>query len=188
MSTPRFNFQKTSLKGVLVVHRKTINDSRGFFSRFYCADELKEAGMRKGIAQINHTRTEAKGTVRGLHFQQPPHAEVKMVSCLKGKIFDLAVDLRQGSPTFLSWHGEILSEENLRSMLIPEGFAHGFQTLEENCELLYLHTEAYCPNAEDALNVADPRLGIEFPLPIAQISDRDRGHAFLTADFTGIVL
>ena len=108
----RFNFVQTSLAGLVLVQRKAIEDDRGFLSRFYCADEFRSAGLDKPIAQINHTLTRKKGAVRGLHFQNPPHAETKLVSCLKGEIWDVAIDLRRESPTFLKWHAEILSAKN----------------------------------------------------------------------------
>lgn len=183
----RFDFLPTLLPGVTVVQRKPVEDTRGFFARFWCAEEFLAAGWRHPIAQINHTSTRKKGAVRGLHFQYPPHAEAKLVSCLKGEVFDVAVDLRRNSPTFLQWHAEVLSAENRRSLLIPEGFAHGFQTLAEDCELIYLHSAPYRPEAEGALNVADPELSIAWPLAIAELSDRDRAHPFVTSDFGGIV-
>lgn len=184
----RFDFISTPLNGLSLVQRKAIEDDRGFLSRFYCAEEFREAGINKPIAQINHTLTRMKGAVRGLHFQHPPYAEIKLVSCLKGEILDVAVDLRRDSPTFLHWHGDILSASNRKSLLIPEGFAHGFQALTEDCELIYLHTAFYRPEAEGALNVADPRLGIAWPLPIGDLSVRDRGHAFIDIDFQGVVV
>jgi len=184
----RFDFTPTPLAGLLLVQRKVTEDHRGFLSRFYCAEEFGEAGLVKHIAQINHTFTRKKGAMRGLHFQYPPHAEAKLVSCLKGEILDVAVDLRRDSPTFLQWHGAILTAANRRSLLIPEGYAHGFQTLTEDCELMYLHTAAYHPEAEGALNMADPRLNITWPLPIDDLSDRDRNHPFIGSDFQGIVL
>jgi dTDP-4-dehydrorhamnose 3,5-epimerase len=184
----RFDFIPTPLSELKLVHRKAIEDQRGFLSRFYCAEEFAEAGIRKPIAQINHTLTRKRGAVRGLHFQYPPHAETKLVSCLKGEIFDVAVDLRSGSPTFLQWHGEILSAANRKSLLIPEGYAHGFQTLTEDCELIYLHTAAYRPEAEGALNVTDPRLAISWPFPIDDLSERDRSHPFVSPVYQGIVL
>ena len=138
------------------------------------------------MAQINHTLTRRRGTVRGLHFQNPPHAEDKLVSCLRGSVFDVGVDLRQGSATFLHWHGEILSADNGRGLLIPRGFAHGFQTLEDDCELLYLHSSAYVPKAEGALNARDPRLNIHWPLEFTDISERDTNHPPITHEFTGI--
>lgn len=185
---PRFDFIPTPLAGLILVQRKAIEDHRGFLSRFYCAEEFRAAGITKPVAQINHTLTRKKGAVRGLHFQHPPHAEAKLVSCLKGEILDVAVDLRRDSPTFLHWHGEILSAANRKSLLIPEGYAHGFQALTEDCELIYLHTAAYHPEAEGALNVAEPKLNITWPLPIDDLSDRDRSHPFIKADFQGIVL
>lgn len=184
----RFDFTYTPLPGLRVVQRKAIEDHRGFLSRFYCADEFRVAGVDGSILQINQTLTRNIGAVRGLHFQNPPHAEIKMVSCVKGDIYDVAVDLRRDSPTFLQWHGEILSATNRKSLLIPEGFAHGFQALSGDCELIYLHTAAYYPEAEGGLNVADPRINIEWPLPINELSERDRNHLFINSDFQGIAL
>lgn len=184
----RFDCFDTPLAGLKLVQRKRIEDARGFLSRFYCSEEFENYGLDKPISQINHTLTRQKGAVRGLHYQQPPHAEVKLVSCLKGEIFDVAVDLRKNSPTFLHWHGEVLSESNQRSLLIPEGFAHGFQTLTEDCELIYLHTAAYVKEAEAALNAIDFRVGIKWPLEITELSERDSSHALIKNDFEGIVL
>ena len=184
----RFDFIATPLAGLIVVHRKIREDHRGYLSRFYCAEEFCTAGVDKPIAQINHTLTCKKGAVRGLHFQYQPYSEIKLVSCLKGEIFDVAVDLRQDSPTFLRWHGEILSAKNHKSLLIPEGYAHGFQALTPDCELIYLHTMAYHSEAEGALNVIDPKLNITWPLPINDLSERDSKHPFLRSDFQGIIL
>lgn len=184
----RFNLIETSIDDLKVVERKPIVDARGFLSRMYCAQSFSAFGVNKPIAQINHTLTQIKGTVRGLHFQYSPHAETKLVTCIKGEIFDVAVDLRKNSPTFLKWHGEILSADNHKSLLIPEGFAHGFQTLTENCELLYLHTETYQPSAEGALNVLDSALKINWPLPIAELSERDKIHAMIDENYKGIAL
>lgn len=184
----RFEFIPTPLTGLKLVQRKAIEDHRGFLSRFYCVEEFAEAGITKPIAQINHTLTRKKGAVRGLHFQHPPHVETKLVSCLRGEIWDMAVDLRRDSPTFLQWYGEILSAANRKSLLIPEGYAHGFQALTEDCELIYLHTAAYHPEAEGALNVTDPRLSISWPLPIDDLSERDRNHPFISSSFQGIIL
>lgn len=186
MTTDRFSFHPTPLSGLAVIQRKPIEDDRGFFCRLFCAEEFREAGLRKPIAQINHTFTQGKGAVRGLHFQHPPYAEAKIVSCLRGEIFDVAVDLRKVSPTFLCWHGEILSAANRKSLLIPEGFAHGFQTLTEDCELIYLHTASYAPEAEGGVNVLDQRIGVAWPLVISELSERDRTHHMLAADFEGI--
>ena len=184
----RFDFIPTPLSGLKLVQRKATEDHRGFLSRFYCADEFRQAGITRPITQINHTLTRKRGAVRGLHFQHPPYAETKMVSCLRGEIFDVAVDLRSGSLTFLQWHGEILTAANHNSLLIPEGYAHGFQTLTEDCELIYLHTAVYHAEAGGALNVADPRLSIAWPLPIDDLSERDRVHPFISQEYQGIVL
>lgn len=177
---------KTPIPGLILIQRSPIEDERGFFSRFYCANELMAAGVHKPIQQINHTLTLKRGAVRGMHFQHPPHAEIKVVTCLRGEIFDVAIDLRKGSPTFLQWHGEVLSAKNHRSMLIPQGFAHGFQTLTEDCELLYLHTAAYAREAEAAIHAADPALGIEWPLDITEMSSRDQAHPMIQKNFEGI--
>lgn len=182
----RLDFLPTPLPGLKVVQRQRIEDERGFLSRCYCADEFCAAGVAASVVQINQTFTRYAGTVRGLHFQYPPHAEIKLVNCLRGKVFDVAVDLRRGSPTFLQWHGEVLSVDNQRSLLIPQGFAHGFQTLTDDCELLYLHSAAYHPASEAALNALDPRLAIIWPGDITFMSARDRQHPVLTNAFEGI--
>lgn len=186
MGEPRFAAAATPLSGLMRVERRRIEDERGFLSRLYCRDELAGIGFAEPIAQINQTLTRVRGTVRGLHFQRPPHAEDKLVSCLRGEVFDVAVDLRAGSPTFLAWHGERLSADNGVSLYIPKGFAHGFQAMTDDCELLYLHSAAYAPEAEGALNALDPALAIAWPLPVADMSARDRGHPMVGADFAGI--
>ena len=184
----RFDCIDTQLTGLKIIQRKPIEDARGFLSRFFCAEEFNEFGFGKPISQINHTLTRHKGAVRGLHYQKPPHAEIKLVSCLKGEVFDVAVDLRKNSSTFLHWHSEVLSESNQRSLLIPEGFAHGFQALTEDCELIYLHTAPYIKDAEAALNVRDSKLNITWPLSIAEISERDGSHPMIKENFEGIVV
>lgn len=184
----RFDFIETPINGLLTVQRKLIEDERGFLSRFFCAEEFESYGFNQTVSQINHTLTRKKGAVRGLHYQNLPYAETKLVSCLKGEIFDVAVDLRKGSPTFLYWHGEVLSAVNQRSLLIPEGFAHGFQTLSEDCELIYLHTAPYVKVSEAALNVMDHKLNIQWPIEITELSDRDRKHLMIDQDFEGIAV
>lgn len=183
---PRFDFISTALDGLVVVQRNPVNDERGFFARLWCAEEFSSAGWNKPIAQINHTLTRRRGTVRGMHFQHPPYSEMKLVACLRGEIFDVAIDLRSNSPTFLKWHSEVLSATNQRSLLIPEGFAHGFQTLTDDCELIYLHSVSHTPSNEGALNPTDPQLAIAWPLAIAALSDRDGAHAMLGPDYEGI--
>ena len=181
----RFDILATPIAGLQVLQRNPMGDTRGYLERLFCAEELHSLAAGKPLAQINHTLTTSRGTVRGLHFQRPPHAEIKFVSCLRGEVFDVAVDLRHNSPTFLHWHAELLSADNHKTLVIPEGFAHGFQTLTDNCEMLYFHTAAYHPEAEGGLNAKDPRLAIHWPLPITELSPRDAAHPLLTDDFSG---
>jgi dTDP-4-dehydrorhamnose 3,5-epimerase len=183
----RLHIDATPLAGLKLVQRQRLGDARGFLTRLYCADELAEAGWRHTIAQINHTHTAHRGTVRGMHFQHPPHAETKLVSCLRGEVWDVAVDVRAGSPTFLQWHAERLSGENGRALWIPEGFAHGFQALSDDVDMLYLHTQAHAPAAEGALHALDARLAIAWPLPVIEMSARDAGHALIDDRFSGVV-
>ena len=185
--TGRFDIIATALEGLQVLVRKPVGDQRGYLERLFCARELQVLTANRPVVQINHTHTKYRGTMRGMHFQYPPHAEIKFVSCLRGEVFDVAVDLRRGSETFLHWHGEILSAGNHRTLCIPEGFAHGFQTLADECEMLYLHTAAYAPDNEGGLNARDPALAIDWPLPVAVLSDRDAGFPLLDASFQGIV-
>jgi len=176
------------LAGLFRVQRQPLVDERGFFARLFCADELAGAGWTAPIAQINQSYTALKGTVRGMHYQKPPHAEMKLVTCLRGEVLDVAVDLRQGSPTFLHWHAEHLSADNGSALLIPPGFAHGFQALTDHAELLYCHSAAYAPTAEAGLHPADPRLAIAWPLPLGPLSPRDAGQSALTEEFEGVRL
>ena len=187
MST-RFDILATPIADLQVLQRKPIGDSRGYLERLFCTEELQPFISGKHIVQINHTLTGTCGTVRGMHFQHPPHVETKFVSCLRGEVFDIAVDLRHNSPTFLRWHAERLSPDNHKTVVIPEGFAHGFQTLTDDCELLYFHTVAYQPGAEGGLNAQDPRLAIQWPLPVVGLSLRDSAYPFLSNTFSGVVL
>lgn len=189
VDTPRFTFHSASLNGLWRIERKAIGDARGFFSRFYCAHEFSVIGLNTPISQINHSLSRQKGTVRGLHFQHHPHAETKIVTCLNGRIFDVALDLRKGSPTFLQWFGAELTAENRQSLLIPPGFAHGFQALEDNAEVIYLVTTPYSSEFEDGVHPFDPAANIAWPLPASEISQRDAQRAYLDLDsFKGITL
>ena len=182
----RFEIQCASIQGLHVLGRKLLGDSRGYLERLFCNEELQVLTSNKHIVQINHTLTASRGTVRGMHFQLPPHAEIKFISCLRGEVFDVAIDLRHNSPTFLRWHAELLSADNHKTLVIPEGFAHGFQTLTDDCEMLYFHTAAYQPDAERGVNARDPRLAIQWPLPVAGLSPRDAAHPMLDDNFTGV--
>lgn len=184
----RFAILDTPIVGLKLVERQHVGDSRGFLSRLFCAEELAAVGWKRPIAQINQTLTQKKGTIRGMHFQHSSYAEMKLVTCLRGEIWDVAVDLRAESPTFLQWHAEKLSAENRRALLIPEGFAHGFQTLSDDCELLYLHSMAYMPTAEAGLNSQDSTLSITWPLAISELSTRDAQHPMLDDQFKGLTL
>lgn len=176
----------TAIAGVFVVDTNYRRDHRGSFARLFCDDALRDVLGDRRIVQVNHSCTHAVGAVRGLHFQRPPQAEMKFVRCLRGRVWDVAVDLRAGSPTFLQWHAEELTPDNARMLVVPEGCAHGFQALEADSELLYLHTAFYTPAAEGGVAHDDPRLGIRWPLPVTELSERDRGHPALDAGFTGI--
>ena len=183
----RLESDDTPIAGLKRVRRIRLEDQRGFLARLFCADELCDVGWDAPVAQINHTRTLKRGSVRGLHFQRSPKAEKKLVHCLRGEVWDVAVDLRRGSPTFLRWHAERLSAENGVALLIPEGFAHGFQTLADDVEMLYVHSVAYSAADEGGVHPSDARLAIDWPLPIEQLSLRDDGHAPLAPDFQGLV-
>lgn len=183
-----FDIADTAVPGVKRVRRQQRGDARGFFARLFCADELREVGWLSPVAQVNHTYTARKGTVRGIHFQHPPHAEMKLVCCVRGKVWDVAVDLRHGSPTFLRWHAEILSIDNGTALLIPEGYAHGFQALSDDVEMLYCHSAAYSAQSESGLHPLDPRLALTWPLPVAELSERDARQPFVGQEFPGVVL
>lgn len=182
----RFDATRTPLQGLILLKRKRLADERGHLSRLYDAEGLAGYGWLSGIAQVNETVTLAKGTVRGFHFQRPPFAEAKLVTCLRGAVLDIAVDIRRGSPTFLDHFAVELSEENLHSLLIPEGFAHGFQALTDDVQLLYAHSAPYRAESEGGLNPLDARLGIAWPLPVANLSARDKSHPMIDASFEGI--
>ena len=184
----RFEILDTPLSGLKVIQRKPIGDSRGYFERFFCQEELQDVLAGSSIAQINHSQTVKAGTVRGMHFQYSPHAEKKFVSCVKGEVFDVAVDIRRNSPTFLQWHAQILSAHNHKTLSIPEGFAHGFQSLTEESEIIYLCTAAYVPELESGLNPDDMAIEIGWPLEIVEISERDKTRPFLDESFRGLVV
>ncbi len=179
---------KTSLKGVVVVDTDQFVDNRGSFIRLFCNKELEEIVGSRQILQINCSMTCSKGAVRGMHFQLPPHTEMKLVRCLKGRVFDVAVDLRANSPTFLKWHGEELSPENRKMLVVPEDFAHGFQVLDADSELVYLVTSYYQPASEGGIMFDDPRVAIKWPLPVVDLSMRDLNHPYLNVDYKGIKL
>jgi len=183
-----FIFHSTPINNLLLIEEKPIRDNRGFFVRKFCQKTLSQLIPGKTIRQINRTLTLKKGAVRGLHFQFPPQAETKIVSCLKGKVWDVAVDLRKGSKTFLHHHAVFLGDGSFHSYLIPEGFAHGFQALTSDCEMLYFHTCEYNKDLECAINAVDPMININWPHPITERSERDNNQPMLSIDFKGIDL
>lgn len=184
----RFLVSDTRLAGVKLVRRTRLSDERGFLSRLFCTDELRPFGWTQDIAQINHTGTHRAGTVRGMHYQLPPHAEIKLVSCIRGEVWDVALDLRADSPTFLQWHAARLSWDNGAALLIPAGVAHGFQAVTDHVELLYCHSQPYVPLSERGVNALDQRIAIDWPLPVRAMSERDRLHPTLDEAFVGVQL
>jgi len=142
-------------------------------------------GWSGPIAQINHTTTRRRGTIRGIHYQEAPSPDAKIVSCVRGEVWDVAVDLREASPTFLQAHGQLLSHINCCAMFIPEGFAHGVQTLVDDCELIYFHSSQYQPTADKGLRYDDPVLKISWPCSITLVSERDQSHPLLRPSFRG---
>jgi dTDP-4-dehydrorhamnose 3,5-epimerase len=178
----------TPFENLFIAQSKAFIDERGSFTRLFCERELVPLIGNRRIVQANYSSTQAVGAVRGLHFQRAPHAEMKLVRCLKGKIWDVVVDLRPNSSSYMRWHCQELTPENGCMMVIPEGFAHGFQTLEAASELLYLHTTSYSPEAEGGLRHDDPELCISWPLNVTDLSKRDSSHPYIDSSFTGIAL
>lgn len=177
---------ETNIAGVKLIETGSVVDHRGSFSRWFCTKELAPVLGKRVLAQINNSKSLKAGTVRGLHFQKPPHGEMKIVRCIRGRVWDVALDLRAGSPTFLKWYGAELTPQNGLMLAVPEGFAHGYQSLEPESELLYFNTAFYEPAFESAVNHADPLAAIKWPLKVTDLSDRDANVPFLTADFKGL--
>lgn len=169
-------FTETPLKGAFVIDLEPRTDNRGFFARSFCEKEFKQHGLKTDIVQANVSQNVKKGTVRGMHYQRPPHAEVKMVRCVNGAVYDVIVDIRPESPTYLKWTGVELTRENRRMLYVPEGFAHGYQALVDDSEVLYMVTQFYAPDHEAAIRWNDPLIGIEWPLEDVTISPKDAAH------------
>ena len=178
----------TPIVDLVVAESKPFKDERGAFTRLFCEQELSSLIGQRKVMQINHSCTEVVGAVRGLHFQYAPHAEMKLVRCLKGKVWDVAVDLRPQSPSYKRWYAQELSPQNAHMMVIPEGFAHGFQVLEAGSELLYLHTAFYMPESEGGVRYDDPALAIAWPIQVTEISVRDSSHTYIDSSFRGVVV
>lgn len=180
-------FIQTPLKGAYLIELKPFSDDRGWFARTFCKNEFELINHDREFVQFNHSVTVLKGTIRGMHYQLPPYSEIKLIRCIRGKVFDVIIDIREGSPTFLEHFSVELSEENKFSLYIPEGFAHGFQTLEDNSQLIYHHTSFYQPGFEGGIHYSDPSVGIVWPLQVTRISDKDSNYEFLN-NFNGIKL
>ena len=180
------NFESTGLAGSYVIDIFAIEDERGWFARTFCKDEFAEIGHTKEWVQMNHSFTNEAGTIRGIHFQKPPFSEIKLIRCIAGKVFDVIVDLRKKSETFLKWVGIELSEENKKMIYIPEGFAHGFQTLTDNCQLIYNHSAYYTPGSEGGIKYNDAMININWPVAVKNISERDNNHPLLDRNFEGL--
>lgn len=171
-----------SLKPAALVDAEPFRDHRGVFARLFCVRELDAILSGRAVVNVNLSHTRRAGGIRGLHFQRAPFMEMKLVRCTRGAFFDVIVDLRRESPTFLRWHGEILSAENMRMMCVPEGFAHGFQTLEDDSEALYLTTAFHAPESEGGVRYDDPVVGVRWPLKATDISEKDGSHPLLGED------
>lgn len=184
----KLKIHTTPMNGLALVESFPVSDDRGQFTRIFCEEE--SAALRPNVAwkQINLSRTYSKGAVRGLHFQYPPAAEAKLIRCLRGKIFDVAVDLRADSATRFRWYSVELTEDNNLGIFIPEGFAHGFQALCDDVQLLYMHTQVWHPHLEGSIRYNDPTLSIDWPLAVARISEKDSIASLLDSDFAGIKL
>lgn len=166
-------FHATFIEGAYVVEMDHYMDPRGFFARVFCDREFAAAGLTPHFVQANFSHNELKGTLRGLHLQKPPHGEAKLVRCVQGAVFDVLVDLRPSSPTYLRWYGTELSHTNRLSLYIPEGCAHGFQALRDQTDILYLVSAHFEPSSEAGFRHDDPAFGIQWPLPVGRISAKD---------------
>ena len=169
-------FNEIPLKGAFIIEIKKLSDERGFFGRSWCKKEMEEHGLNSDVVQSNTSFSKKQGTLRGMHYQKHPYEESKLIRCTRGAIYDVIVDLRKDSPTYLRWFGIELTEDNYKMLYIPEKFAHGFITLKENSEVTYLVTQFYTPGAEAGLKYNDPRLKIEWPQTVTVISEKDKNH------------
>ncbi len=177
-------FIPTAIAGAFEVRHDVRSDVRGRFKRQYCEREFAKAGLNTHWVQVNHSVTLGIGSIRGLHFQPPPAAEAKLVSCLVGRAFDVAVDLRRGSESFLKWVAIEIDEGT--SFYIPDGCAHGFQAMTDEVQLIYQHSAYYVPESEGGVRFDDPAIGISWPIPVGTVSDRDRSFPLITGSFEGI--
>jgi dTDP-4-dehydrorhamnose 3,5-epimerase len=166
-------FHKTPLEGAYLIELEKRGDERGFFARFFCEKEFGDAGLETRFVQINNSTSAVRGTIRGLHYQLPPHAEVKVMRTIRGAMYDVIVDLRRNSPTFGKWFGAELSAENRLMVYVPRGFAHGFLSLTDDVEVIYMSSAFYAPGQERGLRFDDPVVGIKWPVAPKEVSEKD---------------
>jgi dTDP-4-dehydrorhamnose 3,5-epimerase len=169
-------FTETPINGAMIIELEKHEDHRGFFSRAFCKKEFEEHGLEHEIVQCNFSKSREKGTLRGMHYQDAPHSEVKMVRCMSGSIYDVIVDIRKDSPSYMKWFGVELTEENYKMLYIPKGLAHGFQTLQDDSVIFYMVTEYYNKEAEGGVRWNDPAFNISWPLQVTEISDKDKSY------------
>lgn len=167
-------FQETKIKGLYVIEPEFRTDDRGYFARFFCKEEFAKIGLQFEVVQANRSSNNKKGTLRGMHFQTPPKSEDKIIQCFKGAIWDVAVDLREGSPTYGQWAAQELSEDNKKMFFVPKGFAHGFQSLTDNSETMYFVSEFYSPKNDSGVRWDDPAFNIQWPIKNPFLSEKDR--------------
>jgi dTDP-4-dehydrorhamnose 3,5-epimerase len=170
-------FIETKIKGAFVIEPQRLEDERGFFARVWCQDEFKAQGLSQKLAQCSISFNKKKGTLRGMHYQAAPHAENKVVRCTLGALYDVILDLRPGSATFKQWFSAELTAENRKMLYIPEGLAHGFQTLSDHTEVFYQISESHHPESARGIRWDDPVFKIQWPLPVAEISPKDSAYA-----------
>lgn len=178
----------TSLDGVFRLELKQHSDERGWFTRFFCGQTLAQCGLISQVSQTNHSYCRQRGILRGLHYQRPPRAEVKIIRCVQGQVFDVAVDVRKGSPTFLQWYGVCLSADDPTAVYVGQGFAHGYLSLTDHAAVVYHASEPYAPEFEGSVRFDDPRIGIRWPVSDPRLSDKDFGTAWLDQAFEGVSL
>jgi len=171
-----------------LIKLNNFKDERGRLARIFCANEFNKKGFNFSVKQINHVVVKKRGTIKGMHFQLQPFSEIKIVNVIKGKIFDVVVDVRKNSKNFLSYKKFILNSDENKCLLIPKGFAHGFQTLNDKCEIIYGHSEIYKSSKELSINPFDPRIGIKWPIAVFTVSSKDKQTKFIYNDFKGIVI
>ena len=171
-------FTETKLKGAFIIDVKRLEDERGFFGRSYCENEFKEHGLNTNVVQANVSHNKIKGTVRGMHMQLAPFEESKLVRCTRGAIYDVIIDLRENSETYKQWIGVELTADSFRMLFVPEGFAHGFITLEDNTDVTYQVTQFYTPGSERGFRWDDPAFNIQWPIEPVLISEKDKSHPF----------